>query len=308
MIRLDAAYSELIIEFDCFLSTFETTGAPAGAFFEIQTEDGVGQICLCFESESGGSANVQFKTDAGGTLGSATTGYPIPINAWFHIGIRVKISSTVGEVELMVDTGAGPVQEILDTGLDTEHIVGKIMQNFNVRRPNFSGSYFMDNLIVMDETGAKDNDFKGPSRVFYGLPATDGDLTDFTPLSSTNVSQVDERPPDEDSTYNQSPTSGHRDCFNFPTWTGVLDGALPIVGIRVYSFARKTDATPVSLKNFGRRSSVNYDGSNAVSLGDSFTAIADMDSPIEFWTEDPFDAADWTVAKLNAFQWGYTIP
>ena len=308
-IDLGTAYSEVLVEFDVYLDTHDSSsGVPTGAFFQFMDEDESGQIALCMISESANSVNVQFRNWASATVGAASTGYPIPLDTWFHISIRVKIHATLGEVEVKIDTGGGPTSIINSTGLDTEYNVGKTIQYCNVRRAQFSGTQRMDNFIAMDTTGGKDNAFKGASRVYFSLPASDGDLTDFTPLSSTNESQVDERPPDEDSTHNDSGTSGHRDCFNFPTWTGVLDTGLDIVGIRVSALARKTDASAISLKCFGRRSAVNYDGSSSASLGDSFTAIANVNFPQEEWTEDPFDASAWSVAKLNAYQWGYVIP
>jgi len=307
-IDLGSAYDEVIVEFDMRFDTIETgAGTPAGAMIQFMDEDGNGIGAICQSSSSGANVNIQWR-DWGGTIrGSASTGYPLPQSTWFHIGIRVKVHATLGEIEVWTDASGSQVKILDVTGVDTEYIGGKTIQYVNGRRALFSGSFRLDNFIAMDLTGAKDNTFKGPSRVYFGNPASDGDLTDFAPNASTNVSQVDENPPDEDSTFNESSTSGHKDCFNFPTWTGVIDGGLDIAAVAVTALARKTDASAISLAAMGRKSAVSYEGT-AVPLKDSFTVRADSDFPLEIWTEDPATASDWDLAALNAFQWGYAIP
>jgi hypothetical protein len=305
-IDLKAPYDELFVEFDIKCPLFH---AGTSGFFSFLDEDLTFSHTLAMTTESAGRANVQFTFANGATLAGPSTGYPIPVNdSWFHIGIYLLVHSSAGAVTVKVDTGAGPTTILDASGIDTEAVAGKTLQYFSTHRPAGTGNWSMDNLLVMDGTGAKDNTFKGPGRVYFQMPTGAGNYSDMTPSAGSNWQNVDEVPPDEDATYNQSPTPGHRDSFTVDSWASLIPSGLDIVAVQVNAMARKTDATAISLFTFLREATTDYDGSNVVVLGDSFVTIANVAWPIEFWDEDPSDSSSLTPTKLDAMEYGYAIP
>ena len=295
---------ELYYEFDAHTSIYQVDDEGFISFYD---EDGNVQIRVKMTSEDGGgNFNVSFNSGSSGgsVLAGPTTGYPMTVAAWNHLGIYIKIHATTGAIILKVDG----VELLNVSGIDTETLVGKQMRYFNMHRPGFNGTYSMDNLIIMDTTGSKDKGFKGPGRVYAQLVDADGVVSNFTPSAGSNYQNVDELNPDGDTTYNESSTSTHRDSFATPTWSGLIDSGLDIIAVQVGAVARKTDASAISLDTYLRSNGANYDASGAEALDDSYTVLAQCNFPINFWTEDPDDVAAWNLTKLNALEFGYTIP
>lgn len=300
-----ARYTELYMELDLRVKAFSTSNS--GTILVVYSEDLVDHFYIRMtDADASGNINIKF-VDAGGTIiGSATTSNPVLANSWVHIGIYVKVHATAGAVTVRVDSGSGPVTVISATGVDTEYLVGKGMQYLSILMPNWGSDMCMDNLVVMDTTGTKDIAFKGPSRIYTAHPNAVGNYSQFTPKSGSNYQNVDDTDPDEDSTYNESSTSGNRDSFPVPTWVGILDPALTIAAVKVTALARKTDATAISLFVSCRQGSVDYDGSS-VALGDVYQNPG-LVTPEKRWDQDPNVAADWTITRLDTAEWGYGIP
>jgi hypothetical protein len=148
---------------------------------------------------------------------------------------------------------------------------------------------------MCDDSGsAPHNTFLGMCRVDSVLATTNNSVT-WTPLSSTNVSNIDDATPDDDTTYNSTTTSGAIDTFNH--------GALPVTptsvfGVSVTSKIRKDDAAARSARNKLISGATTSNGTS-VSLGTSYTYIKDI------WALNPDGSTAWNKTTVDATKIGY---
>lgn len=155
-----------------------------------------------------------------------------------------------------------------------------------------------DDVYVCDTSGSLNNDFLGDSHVETVYPNGDGAHSDWTPNSgSTHWTQVDEAPPDGDTTYNGSGTLNAIDTYTMQDLS-VIAGA--IFGVQVTQHVRKADAALRQVKPVIRRSATDYLGA-IETLSTSYVARAQL------FETDPSTAAAWTVAGVNAAEFGSKV-
>jgi hypothetical protein len=78
-----------------------------------------------------------------------------------------------------------------------------------------SGGYiYLDDIAINNTEGDYENSWPGLGGVFWLYPDADGDQIDWTPSAGTvNYAMVDERPPDNATTFNQALDSGSIDLY-----------------------------------------------------------------------------------------------
>ncbi|MFN8519586.1 MAG: hypothetical protein U0667_09445 [Chloroflexota bacterium] len=137
--------------------------------------------------------------------------------------------------------------------------------------------------------------FLGDGRVITSMPTGDGGNTAWTPNTGSRWAAVDEVPHTSDTDYISSGTSSQRDAFTFAP-LGVT-GAIKAVVLGLVG--RKDDAGTRQVRSTVRRGSTNYDGSVVLSLP---TTYQRFDGDV--MTVDPSDAGAWTVADVDASEFG----
>src|SRR6185369_10251257 len=86
----------------------------------------------------------------------------------------------------------------------------------------------------------------GPYRIECRRATAAGNYAQFTPLSSTNVSNVDDtHGNDGDTTYNAGTAAGNKDTFQFGSITPTA-GTIPAIATHI--MARKTEASGITLR------------------------------------------------------------
>lgn len=160
-------------------------------------------------------------------------------------------------------------------------------------------NYDIDDAYLFDTTGGANDDFVGDVRWKLGVVSGAGNSTDFTPLSSTNASNVDDNPPDDDTSYNSSATPGDVDTFAL---TDPVSASDTILTVQVVTRARKEDAGARTLRNVVYLSTA---GSPTEESGDLLPDTA-YGFHISQHPLDP-DAAAWDATKVNAMEIGYTV-
>jgi hypothetical protein len=115
------------------------------------------------------------------------------------------------------------------TGVDSFLLPGSDVEN----------AYY-DDLYLIDDTGAENNTFLGAIQIFAILPDADESPLQWTPLASTNVSQVNQEPPPGDAAYVSSNTVGQIDQYHYPI-TGLPSSGYTIKAIQV-SFCARLDS------------------------------------------------------------------
>lgn len=225
----------------------------------------------------------------------ATSSSAIPLNTWCYIELKTFINDTTGTLELRVNgttvatyTGDTKQSSSLNTAR-TIRLAGGV----------YSNAYgYIDDLYVCDGTGTTNNDFLGDCRVDTLYPNGVGNSAQFTPTgSATNWENVDEIPPDEDTSYNASGTAGAIDSFAFTDAT-ILNAS--VFGVQANILARKDDAGTRTLRAVARVNGANYEGSDQ-SLGDTYL------NQQQIWALNPATSVSWTEADINAAEFGYKV-
>jgi hypothetical protein len=126
---------------------------------------------------------------------------------------------------------------------------------------------------------------------------TNGHSVQWTPLASTNVSQIDETLVDNDTSYNLSATVGQIDTFNPKN----LGTTTPILAVQTVITARKDDVGARSISADIYDGSTDHINATAHGLLSSYTGFFDI------YETDPSTSAQWTQAGFNARQFGYKM-
>jgi hypothetical protein len=215
------------------------------------------------------------------------SGYTVPQGSSCHIEMKLFSDAVSGYIQVKVN---GKLIINL-TNMDTDG--GDI--TFLYFSSNHSYECRLDNLYIAD-------DFQGElySQVLY--PNADGDINQFIPSTGVdNYAMVDETVIDDDTTYVYSNNVGDKDLYNYQTLT--LDGNT-IKGISLFTLARKTSGVARSLQHMSKQDSVErYHFLKDLNLDYNASYGNAM---MDFFANCP-DGTSWTVAKLNAIQWGVTL-
>lgn len=165
---LPSTYSEILIHFAIYL----LGGLPVDNGGDGIALHDAGNNFLCgLKVLANGS--LSFINAAGAELGN-TGALSVNANNWRHIQLRVKVSATVGVVEVWVDN----VQEMNLTAQNTGTTnIGQLQ--FICRRTGFF-NYF-DDLVVADASGARNNTLMGDLRVATTYPIADTVQAGWTP-------------------------------------------------------------------------------------------------------------------------------
>ncbi len=223
-------------------------------------------------------------------------------DAWVPIGIDVYADNSSGYLRLWYNG----TQE-LDFSGDTVDL------NSTINMVGFSSYWnsdgldtasdfvYYDDLTIWDTTGesvsATPPDYK---RYYWMAPNGDGNYSQWVGQdgdSLNNYQNVDEIPPDDDTTYNVSGTSTNRDSYAMSNVS--LDGSETPDAVIPVAVARG-DGSASTLTLFVRQGGTNQDGS-AQNIGTSYGTIW------ERFSTDPGGGA-WDETEVNATEVGVLVP
>lgn len=215
---------------------------------------------------------------------------------WYLIEIKVTFDASAGVYTVYIDG----TQEFTATGANTSSSTTVT----GVRFGDMSGTGTTpqwDDFYLFDTTGnAPFNDILslaafGPLYRVESLFASADDDVEFTPLSSTNASNVDETQTDDDTTYNSSGTPGAIDYFTHGSMGTV---ASRIFAVNVVSKLRKDDVTTVSARNKLKSDDTVIDGAT-VPMTVTYQYLYDT------YLVDPDTGVPWINSGVNNSKIGY---
>lgn len=224
----------------------------------------------------------------GGTL--LATGTTVLLAATFYyIEFKHIILNAAGTLEVRINgsvevTFAGDTQE---TANATAEQIGLLDTSASIR---------VDDFYIYDGTGAANNNYAGDSQIEAELPDGAGAATAWTTVvgAGTHWQAVNEVPPNGDTSYVESDTADQIDEYTF---TNLTPTSATIPTIQVSMRARKTQAGALNIARMYRSGVTDNQGAN-VALNTSYTTI------LEIMETDPVAVGAWTVANLNAAQFG----
>ena len=216
-------------------------------------------------------------------------------DGFHYIEFKVFINNSTGSFELKLDE-----ESILSgTGLDTRNNDAEANEIKHIRFNQISGAVndtWYDDLYICDTTGSNNNDFLGDCQVTTVFPKADGALEDWAlQVGSDSFAMVDDNPPDDDSTYVESNTSGHKDSFDMVD----VSSMTTILGVQLTEYAKFVSGS-ASIKHLARVGGANY-------LGSAKTLESVYDFHTHVYEDDPDISSEWTIAGLNAAEFGMEV-
>jgi hypothetical protein len=143
-------------------------------------------------------------------------------NVYNNIGFRCTLNVN-GEVWLWVN-GVLLLHLVGVDTRDSDNPTLTLINGVQIFGPGGGGgTCYHDDLYVLDCTDAVNNTYLGPLRIYESVPTADG-VVQWTPSpgGGGNFVNVNEIPPDANTTYNSSGTIGQSDQYVHP-----LNGAVP---------------------------------------------------------------------------------
>lgn len=231
---------------------------------------------------------------SGGTL-LGTSVATISAGIYTYIEAKFTVHNTTGSIEVRKDG----VTILNLTGIDTTmsaNNYGNVVYFFV-----FSGSQAvtvdMDDIYFCDTNGLNNNNFLGDLRVDVTFPTGVGNSSQFTPSTGNNWQNVDENPADDDVTYNSGNASGLKDTYAFPDIAPTVG---TVFGVATNIMAKKSTSDTQSLRSVIRRGSTDYTGTT-IALTTSYAMLSQIHEV------DPSTALAWTIANVNAAEYGMEI-
>lgn len=236
---------------------------------------------------------------AGGSALLATAATSLTAGVTYYLEFKVLVDNTTGTLDMKLD-GASIMSV---TGLDTCNTAGETWTGLRMGMPSgvtgMSANVTVDwdDFVVMDGSGSTLNAMIGDARQIAHLPIGDGASLNWSPSTGTaHYALVDENPPTS-ADYVQSGTVGHVDTLTYPAM-GVT-GTVYAVTQPIY--AQCAVAGLRQLVAVVRIGGTDYAHPTPQMLG------ADLRFYRFTWETNPATAAAWTVAEIDAAEFGYKV-
>jgi hypothetical protein len=223
------------------------------------------------------------------TLGTSSKSYSI--GEWIYLELLVKIGDAPNGFVTMRVNG----ETVLDLqGVDTKN--SSTVDTVDYLNFNLGWDQVVENMYVATGADAK---FYGDSRVDCLFPTGNGNYSQWTGSDADKVDNyalVDD-PTIATADYVKSSTVGQIETYAYgdlPYSAGTIGGIQQVVT------ARKSDAGSRSIRFVCRIGGTDYLGGTAV--------LTDSDFCHRYiWEVNPATSAAWTVAEVNAAEFGYRV-
>lgn len=174
----------------------------------------------------------------------------------------------------------------------------------NLQYTNTATAIYIDDIAINDTTGVNDNSWCGDGRILMMNPVAAGDVTQLTrggTDTGANWSQVDEVPPDGDTTYVYSSGSGQYDFYNLSSGSSIVGASDTITRVYIESRSRELSATGEAIR-LGIISSGSEYWSSDMAVTTSYGRYE-----ANTWLENPATGLPWTITDLDNLQAGVKV-
>jgi hypothetical protein len=236
-----------------------------------------------------GATNKLEALSAGGSV--IATGTTIVNAGWAYIELKAFVNGATSTVEVHVNGNVDIASTVVNLGSAS-------VAQFAIQTGAAATTLF-DDIYCADTSGAAPNNtFLGDVTVETEYPDSDGAHIDFTPDSGTaHYARLNETIPDGDASYVASNTVGAHDSYGFGSSSAV---AGDVHAVQVTAYARKNEAGGRKLALVARPGTTDHD-SAGIPLGNSYAFVS------EILETNPDTAAAWTLAEINAAEFGVKV-
>jgi hypothetical protein len=275
----------------------------------LEFRDASNKVNISLICQSTGVLDV-FRGDCvSGTLLVSTSTPAIVVESFQHIEVQATFSATVGAVEVRVNgvvvasvTGANTVasgSELLGFSTDASAETSQITlsgRNDHAGAENLGSlEVYFDDVYAYDTTGSFNNSWLGDRRVYTLFPDQDTAQADWTPLSGTGFSNIND-PVDDDTSYistgipgSPSETRSDFELDDLPETTGLVSAVMLV------SRAKKLEAGAADLRVGIISNSTEVEGATHP-LNPTYTQHHDV------FEYDPDTGAAFTTTAIDALQ------
>ena len=225
----------------------------------------------------------------------------LPLNIWTHFCLDVELATdATGSVKLYQD-GVLIVNnsDIITTDVAVDGSIA-VRSGWSDHASNDHG-YLYDDLIVMDGSGTKHNEFLGIQRIVPLLATSDYEVGAGMVAKSagTCFSEVDESALDASTdSYVTSSTIGERNLYGIEDLATVWPDVGEVDAVEIVQYAGVDLDAGADVRN------VINDGTNTIESADlNITTVAPKQRTSIF--PDAPDSGDWTLAKAQALKIGH---
>jgi hypothetical protein len=255
---------------------------------------------LSLYNDASGRFRVYRNEGAGTLLGTGT--FSLPVGSWVYVEWKVVFATgATGSTEVRINGTSDLVVNAVQTTTSGNAWANKL--NLAGSR-NYGGgnSQRYQDLYVLDNTGAQNNDFLGDCRVELRVPSADGAVQQFAtvvPNTAGHYAKVAEIPHDGDTSYVEDATVGNVETY----LRAALAATSGVVrGVQFSTVAKRSDAGPKTIAGTVRIGGVNYFG--AAKTPSTVYTVEDNRDILEL---NPATGLPFTIAEINAAEFGFKV-
>lgn len=258
---------------------FTTISTTSQTFFQLMDGSSV-QLQLVRDGTTG---NISLQRN---TTTLATGSTVIGVGNWYFIELTAVINDSTGSYELRING----TTEFSGSSQDTKNTANAYTNGVRLNRSG-SGSPYpnFDDLYIRN-----DSTFLGDVQV-ETLNVSANSSVAWTPLSSTNASNVDEATPDGDTSYNSTTSTATTDLF---TVTSLSNTPANIYGVKIAAALRNDDAGSQTVRTKMKNGTTTSNGSSHA-VGASYIMYEDV------YTTNPDTSAAFTASDISSLLIGY---
>lgn len=224
------------------------------------------------------------------TLLKTTAAVAIPGDTWTHIEGKIVIADA-GSAEIRID---GSDVVISESGtIDTKNAATGSCGLAKIHYAGGNAAATYTDLAIWDESGESPTGWIGDCRVDTLNPSGAGSSTQWTASAGSNYECVDEANCDDDTTYVETTTNGHKDLYAL---SNLPHTPTTIHAVMVTARAKKTDAASASIKLTLKSGSTTAQGSDAAltegTYGRYFYARGVNPDTSAAWSKSDVDAIE----------------
>lgn len=259
-------------------------GTNQGSF--VISGTGGGQVALTLDAD--GIVRVRLGSVGGSVIGASAS--VLVASSWNFIEAKILVGNS-GTYEVLVNGIS-----VLSGSGDTQQQSSADITSITVGSGNANG---IDDLYVLDSDGGYLDDFIGDCKIECLSPSTgNGSNTGLTvSTGADHGALVDELPANDDTDYNSGSAAGVKDTYNYPS----LSSTGVVYAVQANARAKKTDSSTKTIAQVTRISGTDYDGDTVPVASTTYGQYS------QIWEKRPSDSNDWTVANVNAAEFGLKV-